>query len=202
MRTNKQLRKPWPHSPSDVVVYVLVATIISLAIYYLPNYTPLEISIANHSAWLLRAVGFESRIRMFDSSVVVDGFMIERDCTGIQVLAVFAGLVLPVPSITGRRKLILLSSVALATYALNIVRIVLQIHLYYGNLVSWSSVHDFLGRLLAVFSVSVLVLVTAKAFPEFKQFLMRTVAIVIESVAVSASSLKKRQSGCAHCESA
>jgi exosortase/archaeosortase family protein len=202
MRLHTQLKKSWPHSQSDVIAYALVATIISLAIYYLPDYTPLEISIANHSSWLLHALGFESRIHMFDSSVLVDGFVIERDCTGIQVLAVFAGLVLPVPSITGRRKLILLSSVALATYALNVARIVLQIRLYYGNLLSWGSVHDFFGRLLAIFSVFVLVLVTAKAFPEFKQFLMRTVAIVRESVAVSASSLKKRQSGCAHCESA
>jgi len=158
--------------------------VISLAIYYLPSFKLLEISTASHSSKLLRALGFDSRSYMLDSRAIVDGFEIEKDCTGVQVFALLAGLVLPVPLISVRRKLLLLSATAVAIYVLNVVRIALQIWLYYGNILPWTSVHDSFGRVLAAFSVFALILVTAKIFPEYEQFLLRIFSVIRESLAL------------------
>jgi len=104
--TSEDMEKPTPRA---LVLYLSIAIIITVLVYFLPQPFILAIPTAYVSAVLLSLIGVPSVIFVDWVQgvvyVVVIGFQqfqIVRECTGIQVIAVFMGLILPLPR--GQKK--------------------------------------------------------------------------------------------------
>jgi len=150
----------------SVIQYVAIASALSAGVYYLPDYFILEKITAGHSAALLNWIGIPAWSWVEGGRAFVNQFEIERMCTGVQVVAVFAGILIPLPRIGYRRKAIAIASVAILVYVANILRIALEILLLYKGILPWSLAHYPTGLILGVFSVVLLVILLDRFIPE------------------------------------
>src|SRR5208282_3172818 len=89
-----------------------------------------------------------------------------RMCTGVQVIAVFLGIVVAVPKVDLKRRVMALSVVAVSVHFANIGRIALEIWLLYSGILPWSLAHYPTGLILGVFSVAFLILAADVFIPE------------------------------------
>ena len=157
----------------DTAVYVLIAVALSAGLYYLPDYFVLEKITADHSAVLLNWIGIPAMSLAKDGRAFVNEFEIERMCTGVQVTAVFAGILIPFPKISWRRKATAIATVAIAVYFANIGRIALEIWLLYAGILPWWLAHYPTGLILGIFSVAFLVVVLDYFIPEIGDYAIR-----------------------------
>jgi exosortase/archaeosortase family protein len=113
--------------------------------------------------------------RVVSESVFLADIRIVKDCTGVQVLAVFFGLLVPVPNAPLKKKLLALAIVSAFLYGANILRIALEFSLLYFNLLPWVLAHYPLSLMLGVTGVFMLVFVTDHLLPEFGDFLFSSI---------------------------
>jgi exosortase/archaeosortase family protein len=171
----------------DVAVYVFIMTILSAGLYYLPNYFILEKITADHSAVLLNWIGIPAISFVKDGRAFVNEFEIERMCTGVQVTAIFAGLLIPFPKVAWRRKAAAIASVAIFIYFANIGRIVLEVWLLYNGILPWYLAHYPTGLILGIFSVAFLVIVLDHFIPEIGDYAMKATEVVLPRRSTAAS---------------
>jgi len=87
--------EPKTHPPRKVVLtYVVAAAAIIVVVYYLPNYFFLEKLVADHAAVLLNAAGLQVQTELVGENVLLANIKIVKDCTGVQVIAVFLGMII------------------------------------------------------------------------------------------------------------
>ncbi|MDD1776097.1 MAG: archaeosortase/exosortase family protein [Candidatus Methanomethylicus sp.] len=156
----------------NVILYLLSLAVIVLAVYYLPDYLPLEGVTAYHSSLLLNFMGVPADASIINGHAFIGNIYIARDCTGIQVIAVFLGLILPLPGAPWKNKLLSLALVSGILYAANLARIALEFWLVYFGILPWSLAHYPLSLLLGIGGVAMLVLITDQLLPEFGAFLL------------------------------
>ena len=171
----------------DVVVYVSLMVALSAGLYYLPNYFILEKITADHSAMLLNWIGIPAASRAVGGRAFVNEFEIERMCTGIQVTAIFAGILIPFPKIAWRRKAAAIASVAVLIYFANIGRIVLEVWLLYNGILPWYLAHYPTGLILGIFTVAFLVIVLDHFIPEIGDYTIKATEILLPRRASAAS---------------
>lgn len=169
MPNNKKFETK-PVSSRKLIFYIVTAIIIILAIYYLPNYFFLEKAIAQHSAFLLNSLGIQVQTSIVGENVFLENIKIVKDCTGIQVIAVFFGLIVPLPNSCLKNKIFTLVTVSGILYGANLLRIALEFSLVYFSILPWSLAHYPLSLLLGIIGVIVLVLVANRLLPEFSDF--------------------------------
>lgn len=109
---------------------------------------------------------------MIGADPYVNEFLISLECTGIQVVAVFSGIILPMPRISALRKIIAVSIVALSVYFANLVRIGIEVWMLYNGVLPWDQAHGDLGVLLGIVSVMFLVVLADRFIPEIGDFMM------------------------------
>jgi exosortase/archaeosortase family protein len=153
-----------------IVQYLCAAVALSAALYYLPNYFIFERFTADSSAALLNWIGIAASSWVKDGSAFVNEFEIERMCTGVQVIAVFVGILVPLPRVDWKRKVTAILSVAVLVYMANIARIALEVLLLYRGILPWSLAHYPTGLILGVFSVALLVILLDRFIPEIGEF--------------------------------
>jgi exosortase/archaeosortase family protein len=119
----------------------------------------------------LNTVGVSVQSTAFSNSAFLNEIQIVKDCTGIQVIAVFLGLLIPLPNAAIKKKLITLSILSAILYAANVLRIALEYWLLYFNVLPWALAHYPLSLLLGVLGVVFLVLATDQLMPEFGDFI-------------------------------
>jgi exosortase/archaeosortase family protein len=161
------------HHPRNFVLYIAAATIIILVVYYLPNYFFLERATADHSAFLLNSLGIHVETKIVGEDVFLAEVKIVKDCTGVQVIAVFLGLLLPLPNAHWKKKLLALSIVSIVLYVANVLRIALEFSLVHLKVLPWFLAHYPLSLLLGIIGVFILVIVTDRLMPEFKDCLFQ-----------------------------
>lgn len=154
-----------------IILYAVALVIIVLTVYYLPNYLFLEKATADHTAILLNFLGMQVQSGVIGGNVFLANIQIVKDCTGVQVIAVFLGLLIPLPNAPLKRKALTLVVVSASLYAANVLRIALEFGLVYLGVLPWSLAHYPLSLLLGIIGVLVLVLVTDRLLPEFGDFL-------------------------------
>ena len=154
-----------------ILIYLLLVFVIVFVIYYLPDYHFLEIWIANQSSFILNTIGVPTQINLIGNGVYINEIQVVRDCTGIQVIAVFAGLLLPVPKALWRKKVAVIILISLFVYFANLLRVVLEYWLLAERILPWSLAHYPMSFVLGVFGVVVLVILTDKIMPEFVDFI-------------------------------
>ena len=86
-------------------------------------------------------------------------------CTGIQVIAVFLGIIVALPRTAIKKKIMAFTVIAVSVYLANIGRIVLEIWLLYNGILPWSLAHYPTGLVLGVFAVAFLVVVADHFMP-------------------------------------
>ncbi len=143
--------------------------------YYLPNYFFLERATAEHAAYLLNILGAHVQTYIVGQNAFLENIRVVKDCTGVQVVAVFLGLLLPVPSAPWRMKAITLATAAASVYVAKVLRIALEFWLVYNGILPWSLAHYPMSLLLGIVGVAVLVLATDRLLPEFGDFLLGTI---------------------------
>lgn len=159
-------------SPRTITVYIAIAISIILTVYYLPNYFFLEKATADHTALLLNVFGVNVQSRSTNTAAFIDEIKIVKDCTGIQVFAVFLGLLLPLPKASVGRKAATLILLSLILYLANVFRIALEFWLVHFGFLPWSLAHYPLSLLIGIAGVLFLVLVTDQLLPEFGSFIV------------------------------
>ncbi len=158
--------------PRQVIPYVAVVTIVILAIYYLPSYFFLEKATADHTAFVLNALGLSVETKVVSNKVYLADIKIVKDCTGVQAIAVFGGLLLPLPNAPLKKKIHALVIVSTLIYGANVLRIALEFSLVYFEILPWVFAHYPLSLLLGIMGVIILVFVTDHLLPEFGDFLV------------------------------
>ncbi len=158
------------HLAVATVKFAALAPLIAAGLYYLPNYDFLERWTAYHSSLLLPYLGIEGTYRVLGGLPYVNEFQIVTECTGIQVVAVFAGILLPLSLIGWRRKLLVIGLVSAGVYAANLGRIAFEIWLLYKGILPWDMAHGPVGVVLGIVSVMFLVLLADRFIPELGDF--------------------------------
>ena len=143
-----------------------LASVIALVVYYLPDYFLLEKITAEHSAILMGLIGMKGTVWMQGHQVFLNEFEIQRMCTGVQVIAVFLGIIVAMPKVSIRKRIIAFSVVAVSVYFANLGRIALEIWLLYSGKLPWSLAHYPTGLILGVFSVAFLIIAADHFIPE------------------------------------
>jgi exosortase/archaeosortase family protein len=157
-------------SSKNFLIYGVLSITIILVVYYVPNYFLLENSVANHSASLLSLLGINAPVQYVGDSVLIGNYAVIKDCTGIQVIAVFIGLILPLPKVSVKKKIMSLVLLSGIVYVANILRLILEYYLVSAGILPWSIAHYPLSLILGVFGVFLLVLVNDRIMPEFGEF--------------------------------
>jgi len=121
------------------VQFLAVASTIAIVLYYLPNYYMYKEVVAQNSQTLMQAIGINGVTWSQGGKVFLNEFEIQRMCTGVQVIAVFLGIVVAVPKVDLKRRVMALSVVAVSVHFANVGRIALEIWLLYSGILPWSS---------------------------------------------------------------
>lgn len=150
----------------EVLRVLGVTSAIALALYYLPNYFFYEKLTAEHSAILMQLIGIRATVWFQGNRVFLNQFEIQRMCTGVQVIAVFLGIIVAMPRATVRKRILAFGIVAVSVYFANIGRIALEIWLLYNGILPWSLAHYPTGLILGVFAVAFLIIVADHFIPE------------------------------------
>jgi exosortase/archaeosortase family protein len=161
-------------TPKALILYLCIAVIVTLLVYFLPQPFILAIPTAYVSAILLTWIGIPSilYVAWLNSAVYVavigfQQFQIVRECTGIQVIAVFAGLILPLPRGTWLRKILAVLVVTVMLFVANVLRVVYEIWLVYWGILPWELAHYPMSFVLGVVGVFVLCIVAIVMVPGF-----------------------------------
>ena len=149
----------------DLLRFLTITIAVALPVYYLPNYFLFEQLIAEHSAIVMGLVGIKSIIWYHGNSVFLNQFEIQRMCTGIQVIAVFLGLIVALPNTPVKKKALAFVIIAVSVYLANIGRIVLEIWFLYNGILPWSLAHYPTGLVLGVFAVALLIIIADHFMP-------------------------------------
>jgi exosortase/archaeosortase family protein len=158
-------------SSRSVLVYMLFALVIVFIVYYIPDYSLLERATANHAAILLNSMGIPARSKILYGRASLDNIQIAKDCTGIQVISVFLGLLIPLPNASLKKKTLTILIVSAILYSANLFRVVLEYWLLYFNILQYDLFHYPLGLLLGIVGVFFLTFVADRLLPEFRVFL-------------------------------
>ena len=161
-------------TPKALVLYLCIAIIVTVIVYFAPQPFILAIPTAALSAVMLNWLGVPSVmiIDWFNAAVVVavvgfQEFQIVRECTGIQVIAVFAGLILPLPRGTWRRKILAVMVVTIMLFIANVLRVVYEVWLVYWGILPWELAHYPMSFVLGVVGVFILCIVAIVMVPGF-----------------------------------
>jgi len=149
----------------EAIRFLGITSAIAIAVYYVPNYWFLENWTAQHSAAVMNLVGMKASVWYQGTNVFVNQFEVERMCTGVQVIAVFLGIIIALPRTAVKKKVLAFVIIAVSVYLANIGRIVLEIWLLYSGLLPWSLAHYPTGLILGVFAVAFLVVVADHFMP-------------------------------------
>jgi exosortase/archaeosortase family protein len=150
----------------NVTRVIVIASTIAVVLYYVPNYYLYERIVAEHSAALMEVIGIKATIWTQGNRVFLNQFEIQKMCTGVQVMTVFLGLIVAIPKVAVRKKILAFSVVAVGVHLANIGRIALEIWLLYNGILPWSLAHYPTGLILGIFSVAFLVVAADHFIPE------------------------------------
>ncbi len=149
----------------EILRFLGITSAIALAFYYIPNYWFLENITAQHSALVMNMIGMRATVWYQGGEVFVNQFDVQRMCTGVQVIAVFLGIIVALPKTALKKKVLAFGIIAISVYLANIGRIVLEIWLLYSGTLPWSLAHYPTGLILGVFAVAFLVVVADHFMP-------------------------------------
>ncbi|MFX1520097.1 MAG: hypothetical protein ACFFCD_09280 [Promethearchaeota archaeon] len=161
------------------VLYFVFVSLFILVFYYISDYFYLKVLTAFHSSLLLEHLFLiNNHPQVVGNKVFINDFEIIRECTGIQVIVVFVGLVLFVPRGPWEKKTLSLALIIGFVYASNVFRVAFEIWLIESGLISYALAHYPLSLILGIVGVFTLVIITEQVYPQFSEFIMDLVKAI------------------------
>ena len=146
----------------------MLAASISVMIFYLPDYFLLEIITAKTSAIICESIGMRPIVIILDNHVFLNDFLVSRECTSIQIVALFAGLILLLPSASISKRTTTLALIFGLVFMINVLRISLTLWLDFLWSCEWALIHYPLSFGVGVVTTLALVLLLLKILPELR----------------------------------
>jgi exosortase/archaeosortase family protein len=150
----------------DLARFVGLASAIALALYYLPNYFFYERVVGENAAYVMQLISMKGTVLVIGDRVFLNQFEIQRMCTGVQVICVFFGIVVAIPKVSLKKRILAFGIVAVCVHLANIGRIAFEIWLLYDGVLPWSLAHYPTGLILGIVSVAFLILAADYFIPE------------------------------------
>jgi exosortase/archaeosortase family protein len=165
------------------ILYLVFVSLFILVFYYISDYFYLKVLTAFHSSLLLEHLFLiPNHPQVVGNKVFINDFEIIRECTGIQAIVVFVGLVLFVPRGSWGKKVLSLALIIGFVYVSNVFRIAFEIWLTESGLLSYTLAHYPLSLVLGIIGVFLLVVVTEQVYPQFSEFIIDLVKVVHANV--------------------
>ena len=151
--------------------WIAAASAISGLIYFSVELTPLK-------DWLIGVVAYQSGLvlNLFLSDVTVDKDLIYCAgrgiisiifaCTAVQSMVIFVGMILPIPKLEIKRKIIGLLITIVPIYFLNLIRNALIAYIVYNDPTQFEFAHNILGKGLSLVALIILLFFVIKMLPE------------------------------------
>jgi len=192
----------------EVLKYFLAVALISIIVNLLPSYWLEEIT-ANVSSIIFSYLGLVSSWFSNEMNAYIqvgDGVKtltigIIRECTGIHVIAIFIGLVLPLKRGEPKRKLLAILLASAILFLLNITRVLLTIGLIFFEVFPFSIIflnptvetfHYPLSYLYGVFGVFLLIIsIDRLVLPELGDALVDAMIILKNTISNFIASLQR-----------
>lgn len=188
---NKTYRFNW----YQILVFALGTILISLLIWYATDFfwewthkiviaqTCEVINWFTNIGWTDLIVSYQKLYTRFE--FIIPGrtdIGFENACTGVQAIAIFAGLIISTPhsldkqanKLIWARKIVALTLSSATFYVVNILRMVIQLNLYYEG-ADWNDIHVSISA-ASSFIAAVIILMMHKFIPEFVLSIMWTSA--------------------------
>ena len=150
----------------DLLQFIGPAVAIALALYYLPDYFFYEKIVGENAAYIMQLIGMKGTVWVIGNRVFLNQFEIERMCTGVQVIAVFFGIIVAIPKVPLKKRVLAFSIVAISVHLANIGRIAFEIWLLYDGVLPWSLAHYPTGLILGIISVAFLIVAADYFIPQ------------------------------------
>lgn len=134
--------------------------------------TSLIYEVARESAWILDLiigkvtlgpVGVISTPILYDGTVIVS---IIFACTAVQSMVIFVGMILALPEVNIKKKIIGLLVTVLPVYILNLFRNALVAFLLVRNITDFNLAHNVIAKIGSLIALVVLLLIIVKIIPE------------------------------------
>jgi len=134
--------------------------------------TSLIYEVARESAWILDIiigkvtigqVSTTSTPILYNGTVVVS---IIFACTAVQSMVIFVGMIIALPEINIKRKIIGLLVTVLPVYILNLFRNALVVFLLVRNITDFNLAHNIIAKVGSLIALIVLLLIVIKIIPE------------------------------------
>jgi exosortase/archaeosortase family protein len=168
----------------SIAIYGSLAIAITMLVYYVPSYYILKSSIASLSTTILSFLGYSAPIQHIQGHVILGPYEIAKDCTGIQVIAVFLGLILPLPKAPWKKKAYSLMVLSFLLYLSNLFRVVLEYWLVEAGILPWSIAHYPLSLIMGIIGVFFLVLINNLIIPEFGDYIFTSIRKIDELIRI------------------
>lgn len=174
--------KKYIFSIKSLIIFAIGTPLISILIYFSHDWVWLHEIVIKQTVFfmnLLTEMGAEAVYNPYGSYYwyfVIPGkpnIGFETFCTGIQAIAIFAGIIISIPHskdpITSKniwwRKLKALIISSIIFYVVNIIRMVIQLYLYYIGY-AWDDIHYSISA-ASSFIAAIIILLLHKWIPEF-----------------------------------
>jgi exosortase/archaeosortase family protein len=177
--------KKYIFSIRSILIFAIGTPLISFLIYFSHDWVWLHEIVSKQTVWLMNLItgmGASVEYRPFHGNMPSPWFILipgKADigfttfCTGIQAIAIFTGIILTIPHSKDpetskdiwKRKLIALVVSSAIFYVVNIIRMVIQLDLYYIGY-AWEDIHYSISA-ASSFIAAIIILLLHKWIPEF-----------------------------------
>lgn len=133
---------------NNAVMYVVKAAVIAVLFYAVFSFLPLERVTSDFTAAVLNRVGIAAESYEQQGRIFLEYLQISIDCTALEIVSIFLGLILAVDSPFYKRVIFSVTGSA-AVFLVNIVRISIVYYLLEKG-IPWVLAHDLFSGGLSI----------------------------------------------------
>jgi exosortase/archaeosortase family protein len=152
---------------NDALFYVMRASLIAICFYMVTSLLPMEKLTSDVTAALLRVWGIEAVSFEENGRVFLEYLSISIDCTALEIMAIFLGLILAVTSPV-LKKAVFALCITLAVFFANIARIGMVYYLLEKG-IPWWLAHDLFSGVLSIGAGMIFLLLSEHYLPIINQ---------------------------------
>jgi archaeosortase A (PGF-CTERM-specific) len=156
--------------------WITGASAIAGFIYFIIDLTPI-------APWLIERVAEQSVVvlNLFAGNATVNADLISYPgtqvkiifaCTAVQSMVIFVGMILPLPKVGLKRKILGLVVTIIPIYFLNLFRNALVVYLDGEGIVDFNIAHNYLAKAGSLIALIILLLILVKILPEIYDEIM------------------------------
>jgi exosortase/archaeosortase family protein len=157
------------HKLSDALFYLIKSSVIAIAFYIVASLLPMEKLTSDVTAALLRMCGIHAVSYEENGRIFLEYLSISIDCTALEIIAIFLGLILAASS-TVPKKTGFALFISLAVFFVNVARIGIVYYLLEKG-IPWWLAHDLFSGVLSIGAGMIFLLLSEHYLPSINQHL-------------------------------